>query len=82
MRDDEKFADTKARLVEYAHIDETKAVFGYTNQCQTPKDYTILKDDDVLRELVHGQNTMLYVFLPGAHAQAISFWNRGVKIYN
>jgi hypothetical protein len=82
MREDEKFADTKARLVEYAHIDETKAVFGYTNQCQTPKNYAILKDDDVLRELVRGQNTMLYVFLPGAHAQAISFWNRGVKIYN
>jgi hypothetical protein len=62
--------------------DATKAVFGYTNECQTTKNYKIFKDDEVLRDLVHGQNTMLYVFLPGVHAQGISFWNRGVKIYN
>jgi hypothetical protein len=82
----EKFAETKDRLIALAGVERDKATFGYTNECQDLKDYKILKDDDELASLLHGSSTMVYIFLPGAHAQSLasgkSFWNRGVSIYN
>jgi hypothetical protein len=82
----ERFAETKERLIARASVEKEKASFGYTNDSQNAKDFKALKDDDELAALLHGQSTMVYIFLPGAHGQAIgsggSVWNRGVRIYN
>jgi hypothetical protein len=77
----EEFTDTKVRLIERAKIDGATAKFGYTNNATSPKKYQHLKDSDVLSDLLDGDDTMLYIFLPGSVKQR-SVWNRGLKIYN
>lgn len=85
--DDEKVADTKKRLIKLIKIDENENVtFGYTNNCISPKDYKRLKDDEILSELLKGDKTMIYAFLPLNYRmnqrKKIKGWNSGVIIYN
>ncbi|KAH0786841.1 Clan CA, family C19, ubiquitin hydrolase-like cysteine peptidase [Histomonas meleagridis] len=84
--ENEKFADTKNRIAKFAKVDISKTCFGYTNESRNLKNFKMLSDDNVLSELINGDDTMLYVFVPGAVAvkqRTHEFsWNAGVKIYN
>lgn len=85
--DDEKVADTKQRLCKLIKIDEIeKITFAYTNDCISPKNYIRLKDDEVLSDLLKGDKTMIYAFLPLNYRmnqrKKVSGWNSGVIIYN
>jgi hypothetical protein len=80
----EPFATSKEKLLAIAKVDPAKTRFGYTNECAKLKDNIGLKDTDVLSELIRGQQTMLYIYVPGGVPQTIrtAGWGGSFKIYN
>lgn len=86
IEDNEKFADTKERLSKIIKESSNKLSFAYTNNCIELKNFKMLKDDDVLSDLLHGNNTMIFAFIPVDHRRAVRnkpfSWNSGVTIYN
>jgi ubiquitin C-terminal hydrolase len=76
----EPFAETKVRLMQRAKVEGTRVQFGYTNNSDAPKEHQFLVETDVLSELLVGEKTMVFVFLPDSVRQP-SYWNRGFKIY-
>lgn len=80
----EKFSETRDRLAKFTKVRKESTKYAYSNNCTLLKDFTMLTDDDVLSELIHGDQTMLYCFVPvkKAPTQNGFSWNRGVSIYN
>lgn len=85
--DNEKVVDTKQRLRKFIKIDENENItLAYTNNCISPKDFKILKDDEILSNLLKGDKTTIYAFLPLDYRKnqrkKLTGWNSGVMIYN
>lgn len=82
--DNEKFKETRERLCKILKM--VNVSFGYTNDYISQDKVKILKDEDCLSELLKGDQTMLFAFLPVEHrkSQKINTFeiNNDVVIYN
>jgi len=65
-REDERFRDTKTRLLDAAGASGAEATLGLTSEVAVFGGVQSLGDDDVLSEFVDVDRTTLYVFGPGA----------------
>jgi ubiquitin C-terminal hydrolase len=82
VRDREPFAETKERLLEISQVPKERAKFAYTNNSSGLQNFTMLKGDDVLADLLAWNNTMVYIILPAAYRPGSPSARGGLKIYN